>query len=317
MSVYTRVTPEEASGWLARHAVGELRELRGIAEGIENTNYRVETTEGRFVLTLFERLAAADLPFYLDLMAHLAAQAFPCPRPVADENGRTLGKLGTKPAALVSFLPGSPVEHPTPEQCAAVGTMLAELHRIGASFDQTHDNPRGPRWWKTTADEVIARLSADDAALLREELRFQSLYRFPDLPRGTVHVDLFRDNVLWEGGAISGVIDFYFAATDVLLYDVAIAANDWCVTDDSGLDPGRTRALLAGYHGRRPLSAIERGAWPVLLRAGALRFWLSRLKDFHAPRSGELTYTKDPTPFRDILRRRIEEQGALTRLWVQ
>lgn len=316
MSVYTRVTPEQASAWLERYPLGTLRRLRPIAEGIENTNYEVETECGRFVLTLFERLPAAELPFYLDLMAHLARAGAPCPAPAADLEGHTLGELNGKPAALVAFLPGAPVLQPSAEHCARVGRMLAELHLAAASFERSQDNPRGPRWWRATAQELMDRLPPEDAALLQEELRFQSLFRFPDLPRGVIHADLFRDNVLWQEGSVSGVIDFYFACTDVLLYDVAVAANDWCVLPDGGLDPERTRALLSGYHAGRPLVAIERGAWPVLLRAGALRFWLSRLLDYHAPRRGELTYTKNPDQFRDILRLRVRAHGELPRVWV-
>ncbi|HSD61777.1 MAG TPA: homoserine kinase [Burkholderiales bacterium] len=316
MSVFTPVTPEQLAPWLARYPVGTLRSLRGIAEGIENTNYLVETDAGCFVLTLFERLSPAALPFYLDLMTHLGAHGFPCPRPVADDRGGTLGELKDKPACLATFLPGRPLAAPAAAECEAVGTMLAELHLKGAGFPGAPGNPRGRRWWKEAAGQATAQLAPEDAALLAEELRFQSLYRFPDLPRGVIHADLFRDNVLWSGGRVSGVLDFYFACADVLLYDVAIAANDWCVTPDGTLEPTRTRALLAGYHARRPLTAIERGAWPVLLRAGALRFWLSRLLDCHAPRRGELTYTKNPDQFRDILRLRVRAHGELPRVWV-
>ena len=315
MSVYTPVTPEELAPWLARFPVGALRSLQGIAEGIENTNFLVETGAGRFVLTLFERLPAAALPFYLDLMAHLAGRGFPCPRPVADAGGATLGEMKGRPACLVTFLPGQPVSAPSPAECQAVGAMLADLHLKAAGIPGAPDNPRGRGWWKEAAAAAAPRLAPGDAALLEEELRFQSLYRFPDLPRGVIHGDLFRDNVLWSGSRVSGVIDFYFACADVLLYDVAIAANDWCLGPGGALDAERAGALLSGYHARRPLTAIERGAWPVLLRAGALRFWLSRLLDYHAPRRGELTYTKDPDHFRDILRLRIRDHGALPRVW--
>ncbi len=316
MSVFTPVTPEQLSPWLAGFGVGALRGLHGIAEGIENTNYRVETDSGRYVLTLFERLPAEALPFYLELMLHLAQSGFPCPRPLGNEQGRTLDRLQGKPAALVTFLPGAPVTAPSVEHCAAVGKIVADLHLAGTRFGRRLPNPRGPRWWREAADAALPTLSVEDAALLREELRFQSLYRFPDLPRGIVHADLFRDNVLWDQGKISGVIDFYFACTDVLLYDLAIVANDWCIAGDGSLDEARTCALLEGYHVNRPLSAIERGAWPVLLRAAALRFWLSRLADYHSPRPGELTYTKDPRHFRDILRLRVESHGRATRLWI-
>lgn len=316
MSVYTPVTAEQLAPWLARFPVGALRGLQGIAEGIENTNYRVETDSGRYVLTLFERLPAEALVFCLDLMQHLSGRGFPCPRPVADDQGRILGRLAGKPAALATFLPGAPVSEPAAGHCSAVGRTLADLHRAGAGFARQLPNPRGPRWWKDAAEAALPGLSPEDAELLREELRFQSLYRLSDLPRGIVHADLFRDNVLWERGAISGVIDFYFACSEVLLYDLAVVANDWCADRDGGLDEERTRALLEGYHAGRPLTAIERGAWPVLLRAAALRFWLSRLADYHAPRPGELTFTKDPGRFRDILRLRVASHGRGTRVWV-
>jgi homoserine kinase type II len=316
MSVFTPVTPEELAPWLARYRVGALRALSGIAEGIENTNYRVETDAGLFVLTLFERLPAADLPFYLELMARLAARGFPSPRPLADGRGNALGELNGRPACLVTFLPGRPVSAPSPAQCALVGTTLAELHLAAADFASAPGNPRGRRWWKQAAGQVAPRLAPGDDALLAEELRFQALYRLADLPRGVIHADLFRDNVLWSGGEVSGVIDFYFACRDALLLDVAVAANDWCVAPDGSLDAERTLALLSGYHARRPLTAIERGAWPVLLRAAALRFWLSRLLDYHSPREGELTYTKNPDLFRDILRLRVRAHGELPRLWV-
>jgi homoserine kinase type II len=315
MSVFTPVTPEELAPWLARFPVGALRSLSGIAEGIENTNYLAETGTGRYVLTLFERLPAAELPFYLSLMTRLAERGFPCPRPVADERGSTLGELKGKPACLVTFLPGRALDAPSAKACATVGATLAELHLKAADL-AAPDNPRGRRWWKEAAGRVMPRLTAADAALLEEELRFQSLFRFPELPRGVIHADLFRDNVLWSDARVSGVIDLYFAGRDVLLLDVAIAANDWCVAGNGSLDPERTLALLSGYHARRPLTALERGAWPVLLRAAALRFWLSRLLDYHSPREGELTYTKNPDEFRDVLRLRARTHGALARVWV-
>jgi homoserine kinase type II len=190
------------------------------------------------------------------------------------------------------------------------------MHLAAADMTSAPENPRGRRWWKEAAARVKPHLGSGDAELLEEELRFQSLYRFPDLPRGVIHADLFRDNVLWSAGRVSGVIDFYFAGRDTLLLDVAIAANDWCAGPDGNLDAERAAALLSGYHARRPLTAIERGAWPVLLRAAALRFWLSRLLDYHSPREGELTYIKNPDHFRDILRLRVRTHGQLPRVWV-
>ncbi|MEW5889185.1 MAG: homoserine kinase [Pseudomonadota bacterium] len=310
MSVFTPVTAREVELWLQDYSVGTLVELQGIAGGVENTNYFVTTTLGRYVLTLFERLERADLPFYLHLMAHLARHGIPCPAPIANRDNEYLGTLKDKPAVLVTRLPGISVETPDAARCAATGAMLAHLHLAGRSYGRPLANPRGPRWWRDTAARVAPFLEADDAALLREELRFQSLYRLPDAPRGVVHGDLFRDNVLFEDGRIGGVIDFYFAGHDVLLFDVAVTVNDWCIEADGRLDEARALALLRAYHAVRPLTALERGAWPVMLRAAALRFWLSRLEDFHLPRAGEMVLVKDPRHFRDMLRLR----SAATRL---
>lgn len=311
MSVFTTVSTDDLQHWLQDYTVGELQDLRGIAAGIENTNYFVTTSSGRYVLTLFEKLTARELPFYLNLMAHLAERGVPSAHPVANRSGHYLGTLKGKPAALVARLDGSDVSTPTAAQCAAVGTVLARLHLAGESYPATMDNPRGPKWWRSVLPDILPFLPAPEAALLQDEVRFQSQYRFSDLPRGAIHADLFRDNVLFAGDRVAGVIDFYFACTDVLLYDIAITVNDWCVAADGALDVARTRALLDAYAAVRPYTAVERGAWPVMLRAAALRFWVSRLYDFHLPRAGELTHAKDPGHFRRILELRIREEDTL------
>ncbi len=305
MSVYTTVTREDLSVWLAEHNVGTLLSLRGIPAGIENTNYFVDTTAGRYVLTLFEKLTAAELPFYLGLMAHLAGQGIPSARPLPDRSGSLLGELNGKPAALVTFLPGKDVSRPTQAHCAAVGAMLARIHLAGRSYSARMDNPRGLRWWQAVMPQLLPLLAATDAKLLREEIDFQTWQRHGELPRGALHADLFRDNVLLEGSRISGVIDFYFACTDAWLFDVAICVNDWCVRRDGSLDPGRTAALLEAYRATRPFVPEESRAWQPMLRAAALRFWISRLYDFHLPRPGELTHAKDPGHFRAMLRQHI------------
>lgn len=311
MSVFTTVSREELEHWLADgYSVGGLIDFQGIASGVENTNYFVTAALGRYVLTLFEKLSRADLPFYLHLLAHLARHGIPCPAPIANRDDEYLGMLKGKPAVLVTRLPGEPVERPDGANCSAVGAMLAHLHVAGQAYGRRLANPRGLSWWRSASNAVMPMLPPDDSALLREELRFQSLFRLSDAPRGVIHGDLFRDNVLFDGKHISGVIDFYFAGNDALLLDLAVAVNDWCLADDGQLDEARSLALLEAYHAVRPLTALERGAWPVMLRAAALRFWVSRLHDFHLPRKGEMVLVKDPAHFRRLL----ELRASATRL---
>lgn len=314
MSVFTTVSPDELSRWLSNYPVGTLVSLAGIPAGIENTNYFLVTTGGRYILTLFEKLQPHELPFYLGLMAHLADHGVPCPKPIANLAGEFLGELNGKPAAIVSFLGGKEVLAPQAPHCAAVGALLARLHLAGQSYPVAMANPRGPRWWRAVTPEILPFLSREDAALLQEEIRFQALHRLADVPRGVVHADLFRDNVLFEDQSIAGVIDFYFACNDVLLYDIAIAVNDWCLGGGGALDAARTSALLDAYGASRSFTAPERAAWPVMLRAAALRFWVSRLYDFHLPRPGALTHAKDPGHFREVLRRHVAGEQQLPRL---
>src|SRR5688572_1630717 len=311
MSVYTTVTPDELSAWLGDYNVGTLTELRGIQAGIENTNYFVFTTAGRYVLTLFEKLKPAELPFYLGLMAHLADHGVPSARPLPHASGEFLGELNGKPAALVSFLPGKDIQEPDARHCAAVGTMLARIHLAGASYTKRMDNPRGLSWWQTVLPEIERFLARETAALLRAEVDYQARNQPAALPRGAIHADLFRDNVLFEGARISGVIDFYFACTDTFLYDVAITLNDWCVLPGGAIDEARAGALLSAYAARRQFIHAERAAWPATLRAAALRFWVSRLYDFHLPRPGELTHAKDPVHFQRILEQHRTHTPAL------
>lgn len=306
MSVFTPVTPEQLSAWLKRYSIGALTQMQGIAAGIENTNYFVTTTGGSFVLTLFEKLTSAELPFYLGLTAHLAQHGIPSPAPVADRESRLFSELNAKPAALLSRLRGEVVNLPTPAQCAEVGATLAAMHLAGQSYAGRLANPRGPHWWREAALKVTPFLDADRARLLRAELKFQAQHRCESLPRGPIHADLFRDNVLFQGSRISGMIDFYFAGVDCLLFDVAVTLNDWCVQAGGEIDASRAHALLAAYHARRPFAEPEQRAWPVLLRSAALRFWLSRLYDFYLPRPGELVHAHDPEHFRRILQRRVE-----------
>src|SRR3954470_22168888 len=301
LSVYTPVSEAQATEWLRNYSVGALVALEPIKAGIENSNFFLTTTQGRYVLTLFERLPAEELPFYLDLMAHLARHGIPSPAPIADLAGQYLQHLNGKPAALVTRLPGKSLEQPAKAECSELGALLARMHLAGRSYPAYLENPRGPKWWRFAAAEVRRFLDAKKNQLLDDELAFQAQHRFPDLPRGPVHADLFRDNALFEKGRISGVIDFYFAGVDCLLFDLAVCANDWCIEERYGLDEARVRSLLYAYEALRPLTALEREAWPIMLRAAALRFWLSRLYDFHLPRPGMLVHAHDPEHFRRIL----------------
>lgn len=301
MSVYTPVSDAQAADWLRNYSIGTLVALEPIKAGIENSNFFLTTTQGRYVLTLFERLPAAELPFYLDLMAHLARHGIPSPAPIADLSDQYLQQLNGKPAALVTRLPGRSLEQPGEKECTELGALLARMHLAGRSYPAYLENPRGPKWWRFAAAEVRRFLDDKQIQLLDDEMAFQARHRFPDLPRGPVHADLFRDNALFEKGRISGVIDFYFAGVDCLLFDVAVCANDWCLDASHGLEAARTKALMDAYEALRPLTPLEREGWPVMLRAAALRFWLSRLYDFHLPRPGMLVHAHDPEHFRKIL----------------
>jgi homoserine kinase type II len=304
VSVFTSVSDDQLATWLKGYSVGAPLALEPIAAGIENTNYFVTTSQGRYVLTLFERLPAAEVPFYLELMAHLARHGIPCPAPIAGLDDRYLSQLNGKPAALVTRLEGASVENPGVSECAELGGLLARMHLAARSYSGYLENPRGPKWWRRAAADVRPFLDEEAIALLEGELAFQAQWRFPDLPRAAIHADLFRDNAVFRDGRISGVFDFYFAGIDCFAFDIAVCANDWCLVDperDCRLDEGRTRALLDSYAAVRPLQPAERAAWPVMLRAAALRFWLSRLHDKHLPRPGALVKVHDPAHFRRIL----------------
>ncbi|MFC3531695.1 homoserine kinase [Vogesella facilis] len=308
MSVYTSVSQDEMRAWLQRYALGELVELKGIAAGVTNTNYFVTTTHGRYVLTLFEVLTLEEVPYFLKLKSHLSRHGVACPAPIADHTDSFASLLAGKPACLVSCLSGQDVSQANAAQCFAVGEMLAQMHLAGNTFPLRMANPRGPAWWHRTAAELYRHMPADEAALLRDEIAVQASHRFDDLPHGVVHADLFKDNVLMDGDKIAGFIDFYYACNDILLYDVAIALNDWARLDDGSIDDALATALLAGYQAVRPLTAAEIEAWPLMLRAAAIRFWTSRLLDFYRPASGELTFTKDPGVFGRLLQAHRQRQ---------
>ncbi len=312
MAVFTEVSPKEARALLTRLQLGELRALRGIEGGIENTNYFVTTDAGEFVLTLFERLSAEQLPFYLHLMRHLAHAGIPVPDPQADARGEILHSVCGKPAAVVNKLHGRSQLAPQAAHCAAVGAMLAKMHLAGQDFERQQHNLRGLPWWNETVPVVLPHLDAEPAALLQSELAYQNHIAaspaYAALPRGPVHADLFRDNVMFDGEQLTGFFDFYFAGVDTFLFDLAVCLNDWCIDWATGAhDAARFDAMLAAYQSVRPLSAAERSLLPAMARAGALRFWISRLWDYHLPREAQVLTPHDPRHFERVLRQRIAQ----------
>jgi homoserine kinase type II len=311
MSVYTYVSREQLETFLGLYDEGPLVDFRGINAGIENSNFFVTTERGQFVLTLFEKHAAHELPFFLNLMAHLAEHDVPSAHPIPDRSGKYLQCLNGKPAALVRRLTGESPHNPSLEHCRAVGRGLARLHLAARDYPGYRDNDRGYTWWLAVREVLHSRLNEEDARLLDAELRFQGQDRYAGLRRGVIHADLFRDNAMFVDDRLTGIIDFYYACNDVLLYDVAITANDWCSNPGGSLDTVKAGALVEAYDRERRLTALERRAWPVMLRAAALRFWLSRLHDKHFPRAGQITHIKDPDEFKNILIDRIERAPAL------
>ena len=313
MAVFTSVSTDEAAVLARRLSLGEVRELRGISAGIENTNYFLTTDRGEWVLTLFERLTREQLPFYLHLMKHLARGGIPVPDPQADASGEILHTVSGKPAAVVNRLRGGHRLTPDRDQCAQVGAMLARMHLAGRDFALHQDNLRGLAWWQATAPVVEPHLDARQRDLLRSELADQTALTadpvFRALPRGPVHADLFRDNVMFDVidgvDRLTGFFDFYFAGVDTWLFDIAVCLNDWCADLETGvLDTARAKSFLAAYDAVRPVAPAERAYLPAMLRAGALRFWISRLWDYHLPREASMLKPHDPRRFECVLRER-------------
>ena len=311
MAVFTEVSDKDARDLLRRMSLGSFKELRGIQGGIENTNYFLTTDQGEWVLTLFERLSAEQLPFYLYLMKHLARAGIPVPDPQSEtRSGDILLKVCGKPASIVNRLAGKSQLAPAAVHCAAVGDMLARMHLAGQDYDRLQPNLRGLPWWNETVPVVLPHLGEETAAMLRAELAYQNHVAasasYAALPRGPVHADLFRDNVMFDGDRLTGFFDFYFAGVDTWLFDLAVCLNDWCIDHATGAhDAERAKAMLAAYQAVRPLAAAERELLNAQLRAGALRFWISRLWDFHLPREAALLQPHDPTHFERVLSQRI------------
>jgi len=315
VAVFTELARHEVEAFVAHLNAGELIELAPIGAGIENTNYFVTTSAGRWVLTVFERLSRDQLPFYLRLMQHLAQRGAPVPEPQGDAAGELLHSLHGKPAALCTRLPGRHVDAPAAAHCAALGRTLAALHGAAADFALVQPNLRGLAWWQAVAPQLAPFLDAAALRLLDEEMAFQrqlaASAAYAGLPRAAVHADLFRDNVLFDGDRgerLSGCVDFYFAGVDTLLFDLAVCVNDWCLADEAGrIDETRAAALLGAYGEQRALTAGEHRLFPAALRAAALRFWLSRLADRHLPREAALLQPKDPRHFERMLRERVAQ----------
>lgn len=343
MAVYTEVGAAEAGALTHRLGLGELSALRGIEGGIENTNYFASTASGEFVLTLFERLGFEQLPYYLCLMKHLAERGLPVPEPVADPhrvaptghaleistshvNCELLHTVRGKPAAIVQRLSGRSELAPTAAHCAELGAVLARMHLAARDFPRLQPNLRGLAWWNDTAPVVMPYLDEDQSGLLLGELAYQNHIAegsiYAALPRGPIHADLFRDNVMFSTDSadahkpkLTGLFDFYFAGTDTWLFDLAVCLNDWAIDLATGRhDALRATALLGAYEAVRPLEVAERALLPALLRAAALRFWISRLWDFHLPREASMLKPHDPTHFERVLRERSCLPLAITAL---
>ncbi len=301
MAVYTDITDAELRGFLTGFDIGAPLTFKGIAEGVENSNFLLETTAGRYILTVYERrVRPEDLPFFLDLMRWLASRGYPCATPIADRSGATLGRLRGKPAALVAFLPGLSVRTPSRDHCREAGEGLAWLHRAAEGFEGRRANALGHRAWRGLfaphADEADA-LKPGLATVIGADLdRLEAAWPV-DLPEGIVHADYFPDNVFFIDERFGATIDFYFAAWDQLAYDVGAALNAWCFEADGTFDHAAALAFLEGYDRRRPLSADERAALPILAHGSALRFFLTRLIDWGSTPAGSLVRPKDPLEY--------------------
>ena len=319
MAVFTPIELSEIAPWISQHfSIGEATEIRGIHGGIENSNFFLDTARSgkkqEYVLTIFERLSAEQLPYYLELMRHLANKGVPVPKPIENNQGEILFSLKGKPAAIVTKLPGLSRLQPEANHCALVGEMLAKMHLAGKDFPRSQENLRSLAWWQQTIPLVLPHLNTSQKELLTHELAAQEVFfsssHFDLLPQGASHCDLFRDNVLFDPKAdsdtskdqLGGFFDFYFAGTDKWLFDLAVTVNDWCLAENKqDLDPVRFDALMQAYQAVRPLTKEEQTSWSLMLRAAALRFWVSRLWDFYLPRDAQMLTPHDPTHFEHIL----------------
>ncbi len=302
MSVHTPITANELSHFLLDYELGQLLSHEGLVGGITNTLYKVTTSQGCYSLTLFEALRSEELPFYTDLNQRLFDQGLPCAAAIPDKQGVAIKQLKSKPCIIAPYLPGEPCEKVTKTQCAAIGDFLAKMHVITEDQTQRHPNQRGQLWHQKTAASLLPVLRLDERELLEAELAFQSTQVYEALPQQIIHADLFRDNALFEGEVLTGVIDFYYACTDHRLMDLAIVVNDWARGDTGLLLQDKTDAILASYESTQPLTEAERRLWPAMLRRAALRFWLSRLHDAYLVDAKTRVTVHDPEVFAALLR---------------
>jgi homoserine kinase type II len=318
MAVYTEISDDELARFIRSYDLGSLLSCKGIAEGVENTNYLVHTTKGAFILTLYEkRVDPKDLPFFLGLMEHLSARGVTCPLPVRDSEGRVLNELAGRHAALVTFLEGMWPTHPKAEHCQELGKALARMHIAGAGFALHRANALGLSGWRPLFEKFsprAAEILPELKALIADELAFLEESWPADLPQGVIHADLFPDNVFFIDDKLSGLIDFYFACDDALAYDIAVSINAWCFEPDCEFNAGKGRALLEGYNSVRPLTDAEREAFPTLARGAAMRFLLTRSYDWLNTPKDALVARKDPIDYVRRLRfhqtvRCIEDYG--------
>lgn len=306
MAVYTELSDEDIATFAAAYDLGQVVACKGIAEGVENTNYLLVTEAGPYILTIYERrVNDSDVPYFLELLTHLAVRGVPCPTPVAARDGSALRRLKGRPAAVVTFLHGLWPRRPGPEHCAALGAALAALHAAGADFPRHRANDLSPAGWHRLLDDCLARPDGMAPALadeLRREMDALEAAWPGDLPAGVIHADLFPDNVFFDGGRLTGLIDFYFACTDMFAYDLAIAVNAWCFEPDGDFNVTKARRLAGAYHARRPLSPAEVRALPLLARGAAMRFLLTRLYDWLNTPRGALVTPKNPMEYLAKLR---------------
>jgi len=301
MSVYTQITASELQELLSQYNIGDYVNHQGISAGISNSLYTLTTTTGPYIFTLYEEVIEHDLPFYLELTHFLAKHGLPCPRTIVRRDKKMYSNIHGKPCTIIECLPGKTFECITSQHCHLLGDAVGRMHRSTHDYACRPENRRGMAWFKQMADTLESLISADQTKLIKDEITFQSTHSCDHLPKGIIHADLFRNNVLFENGKLTGLIDFAYACYDTYLYDLAIIINDWCLTDNYQLDPDRFNAFLKHYQTHRYLSQTENDAWRPALRRAALRFWLSRLHDLHFPNKQSIGTIHNPEVFQKIL----------------